>query len=204
MDLSKLDGLTLARGGHSNPDEGLCLLEAVAYIAGERHNDHPQCVSLVLGAYGRTLNDRLDDQRRQKLLPLAARLPGTRGDGQDIARAYLAADWFVHTLLPTWLDAAGMHTDAATVRALAPVVDPATARASRRVTSAVRISAWEVYRMKRASLSVVAAAVAAAAGGLQRAIYDSVVRTLKPTIDAMWDSAIDLFTRMIDPSGANT
>jgi hypothetical protein len=51
----------LAKGGHSNPGSGVCLLEAVAYVAGELHTDHPQCASEILGAFGRNLNDVLPD-----------------------------------------------------------------------------------------------------------------------------------------------
>ncbi len=30
-----LDALVLAEGAHDNPDDGMCVMEAVAYIAGE-------------------------------------------------------------------------------------------------------------------------------------------------------------------------
>ena len=62
--------ITLESGSHGSRAAGLCLLEAVAYFAGERHTDRPQCTCRVLGAYGRALNDRLMDEERQLLRPL--------------------------------------------------------------------------------------------------------------------------------------
>lgn len=46
-----LDTVTLAHGKHGSPEGGLCLLEAVAYVAGEPHSDHPACVSPVIAAF---------------------------------------------------------------------------------------------------------------------------------------------------------
>src|SRR5260221_9786346 len=78
-----LETLTLAKGGHENRDAGLCLLEAVAWFAGRPHSDKPPCVSPVLGAYGRSLNDVLPDIPRQELKQFIPRLPGTAGDGEN-------------------------------------------------------------------------------------------------------------------------
>ncbi len=50
MTIINLDTLQLAKGGHDDPGQGLCLLEAAAYLAGEKHSDHPACVSPILGA----------------------------------------------------------------------------------------------------------------------------------------------------------
>lgn len=47
---------TLAEGSHKSIDDGACLMEAVAYVAGEKFSDHPECASKVLGAFGRSLN----------------------------------------------------------------------------------------------------------------------------------------------------
>lgn len=49
-------------------------------LAGEPFSDHPGCVDPVVAAYLRALNDRLDHLERQRLLPYAARVVGTRGD----------------------------------------------------------------------------------------------------------------------------
>jgi hypothetical protein len=102
--LPTLDLLHLASGPHDpNAEQRMCLLEAAAYIAGEPWSDHPECVSPVLGAFGRQLNDVLPDDQRQKLKPYITRLIGTAGDGLDEARGLLALDWLVRVYTPTWL-----------------------------------------------------------------------------------------------------
>ena len=61
--------LMLAYGGHTKPEDGMCAMEAVAWIAGERWSDHPKCASPVIGAFMRRWNDVLDDEGRQLLKP---------------------------------------------------------------------------------------------------------------------------------------
>ncbi|MTW28487.1 hypothetical protein GM527_13375, partial [Streptococcus pneumoniae] len=68
-------------------------MEAVAYVAGEKHSDRPECASIVLGSFGRSLNDVLDDTKRQQLVPLVPKIVGTAGDGHDEERSYMALDW---------------------------------------------------------------------------------------------------------------
>ena len=51
-----LTTLTLTKGGHADRESGTCLLEAVAYFAGEPHTDAPSCVSPVLRTFGINLN----------------------------------------------------------------------------------------------------------------------------------------------------
>jgi hypothetical protein len=133
-----ITALVLAKGGHRTPDDGLCLLEAAAYVAGEEHTDQPVCVSPILGAFGRKLNDRL---------------PGTVGDGLDEARGYLALDWLVRTYTPAWLELAGLSVEAAELRALRRIVDLATAqeagpvvRAGAEKARAVQAAAWDAAR----------------------------------------------------------
>ncbi|HEY1243260.1 MAG TPA: hypothetical protein VGF29_00380 [Hyphomicrobiaceae bacterium] len=99
----ELDTIILSEGGHSSRDQGVCLLEAVAWWAEEDHSDQPECVSPILGMYGRSLNDVLPDGKRQRLTVYIPQLPGTAGDGLDERRGYIALDWLVRTYLPAWL-----------------------------------------------------------------------------------------------------
>lgn len=166
IDQSRLVGLALAKGGHWSIDEGACLLEAVAYVAGEPHSDHPRCVSPVLGTFGRNLNDVLPDDLRQHLIPLIPDLPGTAGDGHDEERGYMALDWLIRTWLPTWLELSpACREDAAKVRGLGRIVDLASAE-----------RAGPVVRQAQSA----AAAAAAAAGAA--AAWDAEVA-------AAWDAA---------------
>lgn len=70
--------LVLARGKHVHPEVGLCLLEAAAWLAGEKHTDRPLCVAEDIAHLGRELNDALPDDRRQQLAPLARLMIDTR------------------------------------------------------------------------------------------------------------------------------
>src|SRR5258708_11619244 len=85
-----LETLTLAHGSHENRDAGLCLMEAVAWFAGRPHSDKPPCVSPVLGAYGRSLNDVLPDIPRQELKQFIPQLPGTAGGGEEATPALIS------------------------------------------------------------------------------------------------------------------
>src|ERR1700752_2452214 len=71
---------TLAYGTHSTPEDGRCAMEWVSYLAGEPHSDEPACVSPVLRIFCATLNDALDDDRRQRLRPYLTRTIGTADD----------------------------------------------------------------------------------------------------------------------------
>ncbi len=76
--------IRLTAGDHINPADGLCLMEAVALFAGERHGDWPTCVCPVLIEFGRVLNDAMPDQwRTDLLLPLVPVLVGTRDPQSD-------------------------------------------------------------------------------------------------------------------------
>ena len=47
-------------------------------LAGARFSDRPRCVDPVIAAYLRAFNDRLPHRDRQRLMPYAARVVGTR------------------------------------------------------------------------------------------------------------------------------
>ena len=172
-----LDTLTLAHGAHEDRSNGLCLLEAVAWWAGEDHTDHPACVSPVLGQFGRNLNDVLPDGKRQELRRFIPGLPGTAGDGLDERRGYLALDWLVRTYLPGFL-----------------VLVPSLAGHVTAVRELVPISGMPAAR--RAG-PVVRAAGDAAGAAARAAAWDAAGNALAPTIAQLQDSAIGLYGAMI-------
>lgn len=59
-----LGPLTLLKGKHDR-GQGMCAMEAAAYLAGEPHSDHPKCVSPVIATFLRNWNDGLPDDQRQ-------------------------------------------------------------------------------------------------------------------------------------------
>jgi len=184
-----LDTLTLAEGAHDDRSEGLCLMEAVAWFAGETHTDHPECVSPVLGAFGRELNDCLPDDKRQQLRSLIPLLPGTAGDGLDQARGLMAARWLVCEWLPAWLDLTG--TASGDLRAL-PFGSWGDLSAAGPVVAAARAAAGAAAGA--AARAAARAAAGAAAGDAARAAAGE---KLAPVTEQLQDSAITLFASMI-------
>ena len=67
----------IARGSHSSPADGACIMEMASHLAGEEWSDRPACVHWALAAVARTVNDRLPDDERHLILPLLPRLMGT-------------------------------------------------------------------------------------------------------------------------------
>lgn len=150
-----IQDIQLASGGHTgntldptNPDGcEMCAMEwfnaCRALAAGSLHpkvtDARPDDVSPVLHRLGIALNDKLDDDDRQKLKPFLPAGPGqpslldATSDGRDHIRRWMALDWVARSALPLWLDAAGQDGRAAALRALAPVVGDATAAAARQL-----------------------------------------------------------------------
>ncbi|MFC3504840.1 hypothetical protein ACFOOK_28265 [Micromonospora krabiensis] len=187
-----LTSIVLDRGAHDDREDGLCVMEAVAYFAGEEHTDAPKCVSPVLTTFGQRLNDVLPHDKRQQLVPLIPQLPGTRGDGLDEQRGYLALDWLVRTYTPAWLDLAGLTAEAQALRDLRRIVDLAAAEAAGPVVKAGAAkaraawdAAWDAAgdAARDAARDAAGAAAWAAAGAAAwAAAWDAAG-------DAAWDAA---------------
>ena len=99
--------LTLFSGSHKDRSNGLCAMEAAAWIANEPHSDSPACVCPVIGAFMRSWNDALpDNETRDRLLkPLIPLTINTRGDkALEEKRAFMCVDWVVRTFTPEWLE----------------------------------------------------------------------------------------------------
>ena len=129
------DDLVLGSGSHEAPEYGLCVMEAVAFVAGEEHSDMPQCACPVIGAFLRSWNDSIpDDARRTQLLaPLILRLVDSKSTSQvEQRRADLALDWLARVQTPTWLAlSATLQPHAAALRGLAPLTSAAACEAAK-------------------------------------------------------------------------
>ncbi len=77
MKLLALEEIVLSTGSHNSAEAGMCLMEAVAYIAREPFSDHPACACPTLGVFGRAWNDALDESTRQRLKAYIPRMIGT-------------------------------------------------------------------------------------------------------------------------------
>jgi len=222
--------IVLKWGSHSADSGEMCLLEAVAWIAGERWSDHPECVCPTLAAFGRTWNDGLpDDETRTRLLaPFLPRLVGTRSTPkvQD-ARAFMAADWAVRVFVPAWLRRAGLVEDAEALEALPELSTVKSCEAAMPFISkagdAALAAAWDATRAaagdaawdaawaaddadaRDAAWAAARAAAGDAAGDAARAAAGDAAGAaawdaLAETVAELQRSASDLFDRMIKAS----
>jgi hypothetical protein len=66
--------VSLARGRHVAPEQGVCTVELASMLAGERFTDQPRSACPAVAAFVRGYNDAIDDERRQDLYAVAALL----------------------------------------------------------------------------------------------------------------------------------
>ena len=133
---NKIDKLTLKSGAHDRRAmDAICVMEAVAWVAGEPHSDHPECVCPVLSALARGWNDTLpsDEERNRLLRPLIPKLIGTRATPAiEQRRAWMLVDWQIRTYAPAFMDLVPrLAGDAAALRSLPEIVDATTLDAAR-------------------------------------------------------------------------
>ena len=158
-------------------------MEAVAYVAGEPHSDHPACTSPVLTTVAIRLNDLWTDDERQLLARLIPRLVGTRTTHEhDVRRAYVMVDGTIREVVPLWIEAIGWRDLAARIRDLAPIVDVETARAARKVCNEVRDAARKLVAASASATDAAAYAAAYAAQPEERARQRSAAR--RPIVEA--------------------
>src|SRR3954470_22149126 len=67
----------LARGRHRSRHAGVCVMELASMLAHEPFSDRSPSISPTIGAFLRTYNDGVDDDRRQALYSVAAAVVGT-------------------------------------------------------------------------------------------------------------------------------
>jgi len=176
-----LDTLVLKSGSHAEASREMCVMEAVAFVAGEPWTDSPVCASEVIAGFMRSWNDAiLDDAHRTELLaPLVPRLIDTRGTSAvEMRRSWLAFDWLARVQAPAWMDLVeATKPHAVAVRALAPLasrarVEAASASlfAARDCSSAAGDAAWAAARdaARAAAWAAAWAAARAAAGDAAR------------------------------------
>jgi len=189
-----LDALVLAEGAHDNPDDGMCVMEAVAYIAGEPFSDHPACASTVVGAFLRAWNDALPDSDRQQLKRYISRLVGSKGTAdQEDERAWMALDWLVRSYTPVWLRVAGLHDQAGRMEGLPEFKAGMDVPSVRPVIDAVR---------KDARDAAVAAAGAAAGAAARAAARDAARDALAASVTTCQESAHGLVDLMLKVTGS--
>jgi hypothetical protein len=205
--LKWLETVDLHSGRHNSFDMGVCVMEAVAYIAGEPHSDHPKCVCPIIGNFLRSWNDGLlsDAERNRLLKVLVIKVVGTRSTKSvEQIRAWLCVDWAIRVFTPAWLElvpSLKIHAETlrsgpeiSTVdglRAITPVLVDLKKQAAT-AWAAARDAAWAAARD-----TARAAARAAAWDAAWAAARDAAWDALKPTTETLQVSALDLVNRMI-------
>ncbi len=198
LPLGSLATMTLHSGSHPDRTNGLCAMEVVAWVAGEPHTDQPLCACPVIGAFVRSWNDAIpDDETRTRLLkPLLSRLVNTKSTAAvEQRRADLALDWLVRVQTPAWLDLVQLTAEATALRALQPLLNrvaiigsQAVLNTARDRAAAARAAAWDAAS---------AAARDAASAATRAAARAAATHKLKPTVEFLQISALDLIDRMI-------
>jgi hypothetical protein len=202
--VKKLDTISLQHGAHNADEAGraMCAMEAVAWIAGEPHSDHPQCASRAISAFMRSWNDGLESADRDRLLkPYLVRIVGSRGTAeQEELRGRMALDWHNGVMLPAFLDLVdGLKPHAEAVRAdhLNPDVISTARSAGAAARAAAGDAAWDAAR-DAAWDAARDAARAAARAAARDAARDAARAALQPTVDELQISALDLLDRMLE------
>ena len=193
-----LDTLVLDANSHHPGSDRMCVMEAVAMLAGEEWSDHPQCASPVIGAFLRSWNDSLPDDDRQQLKQYIPRLINSRGtEDQETERSWLATDWLVRVQAPAWLRLAGLTEQADMLASMQPVT-PTTCPAILPALKAVRTDAAAAWAAAGDAAWV--AAWAAARDAAWDAAGDAARDAAR---DAAWDALSKRF-RLLVEAGAWT
>lgn len=134
-----LNNVRFGTGSHLKPEtvtgnRDMCIMETVAFVAGERWTDRPACASPLISFFFRCWQDTLCTEDRDRLLPAAVwvpRLVGSVADkGIEERRAHLLWDWLTRDYTPAWLSAhPATSRYADTLRRLSPIVDEESRRA---------------------------------------------------------------------------
>lgn len=96
MNFLKLCNFKLSANSHETPEEGLCIMEAVAWFMGEEHSDNPECADEAIGSFAIGVNDTLRDEARGELIPYIPLIAGSK-DSEEIfwQRAQFICDKFL-------------------------------------------------------------------------------------------------------------
>ncbi len=180
--LAQVQAMELSSGGHGNMSEGMCVMEAVSFVAGEPWTDSPQCACPVIATFLRNWNDSLpDDERNDLLKDLIPRLVGTRSTAAvEQRRATMAADWLIREHTPAWLRLAGLTAQADALAGLPEITDftqcpgpMPTLQAVRSDAAAAGDAAWD------AAGAAAGAALADAKKALQQSAKQLVIRMIE-------------------------
>ncbi len=185
----------LSRGNHSRREDGMCIAEAAAMLAGEPHSDAPGCVSVTIRGFAMHWNDAMGDEDRDRwLLPRVETIVGTgpAPDEQERELGLMALDWLLRVSTPAWLDLAGLNEHAERLREMPSVTEENAAGFApvvRAARAAARDAAW-ASAWASAGAAAWAAAWAAARASAGAAAWDAAWAAAGAAAwAAAWDAA---------------
>ncbi len=118
INFNELSIFELRAGKHGKVEDGVCAMEAVAWLEGLPHSDAPECTCPVIAAFVRTINDRMLSEARQGLVPYLPRLVGTVSPEHELERATYLAWHGITVILPPLLQDVGLNGAADMLRTL--------------------------------------------------------------------------------------
>jgi hypothetical protein len=128
-------------------------MEAVAWLEGLEHSDHPPCTCPVIAAFVRQANDRLTHDERQRFVAYLPRLVGTVSKPHEAARRRYLVLAAARVFLPIAMRAIGFDGIAS---ALEAVPDDVSYPVLRERCEAARCAANTVKKRRYADAAVAA------------------------------------------------
>jgi len=202
----ELSAVELLRSRGDPDHRRLCVMSLVAHLAGEPHGDRPRAASPIVAAFARAVNDAMDHQTRQRLVPFAPRISGT-ADGADAARGEALQRVLMETLLPAAVRdlrvAAGTGPRGGDAETTARLVSELTACTPAEIPSLVQDPAWDDALL----IGPIRAAVAAHRSGHGEQQAESVARILVAAVTSLarpsrrawyWNLAVDVLDRLCE------
>ena len=183
-----LKPLVLRRGSGGSFENGLCFMEAVSWLGGEECSDVPRCACPILGAFAIRLNDQLSNNNRQKLIPLAFDMLGTRSKVHEKLRAeYLLVQVARHVISKSF-DKIGLSEIAEKYREVVTVLGVKEVSISAKYAANAAYDDYDAYDAYDAAYGAVYAADAAYAAADAADAADAYVAAAY-TADAAYDAA---------------
>jgi hypothetical protein len=191
----KLAELRLDCGAHSSFKKGHCAMELVSWLAGRPFSDAPPCVSPVIRSFLIQLNDRLDDDRRQRLKPVLIKVLQTVGTAeQEQQRLYILANFATRVATPAAFRVIGVETWAVLLESLPEVVDLETKVQSE----------FFLYSATNAAYAATAATAATATNALAAAAANAAAATAADALAATAANALAAATAAAATAAAAT
>ncbi len=105
LNLAVIESLPILHGSHGRREDGVCFMEAVAWVTGEEHSDRPECACPALTELAILINDGVNDRVRQELLPAIPALVGSKTNSGKVRfnRVRRLLDALIDAIIPSLL-----------------------------------------------------------------------------------------------------